>query len=282
MTALAEWNAGIVPVKEQTVRFCDVYDAWHESYRDKIKHSTWQNYNSSYLVFKSIENRNIGSLALSDYETAMRESGKAYPTLKHGKTLLQLMYRYAYAHGYVTVDQANMIAYLDPKHLATTDGNKLPHTIFTNDEIDILWKHSNEYVSQIILLLIYTGLRINELLNNPKENWHDDFIDITDAKTPAGIRQVPIAEKIKPIYYQLRETKILKYHQFCDRMKTELPLEAKHRCHDTRHTTATLLTEALVDERVVKMILGHAGDSVTFNVYTHSSMELMRDAVNKI
>lgn len=282
MNALSSWNSGIAPIKIQNVKFCEVFDAWHESYRGHVRESTWQNYKSTYLIFKSIENRNIASLSLSEYEMLMKESGKAYPTLKHAKSILKLMYKYAYAHGYVTIDQANMISYLDPKHLATSEGIKKPHTIFTNEEIDILWQHKDEYVTQIVLLLIYTGLRINELLENDKSNWHDDYIDITVSKTPAGVRKVPIADKVKPIYYVLRDSKIIKYHQFCDRMKKELPLDTRHRCHDTRHTTATLLTGALVDDRIIKMILGHSAGNITFDVYTHSNMELMREAINKI
>ena len=42
-----------------------------------------------------------------------------------------------------------------------------------------------------------------------------------------------------------------------------------HRPHDTRHTCISLLAEAGVDDRMVKKIVGHKGQGVTQQVYTH-------------
>ena len=49
-----------------------------------------------------------------------------------------------------------------------------------------------------ILILIYTGCRIGELLELKKEDIHLDerWFYVKEAKTQAGIREVPIAEKI--------------------------------------------------------------------------------------
>lgn len=56
----------------------------------------------------------------------------------------------------------------------------------------------------------------------------------------------------------------------------------KHRPHDTHHTCVSLLAAAGIDERIIKKIVGHAGQGVTENVYTHYELESLREAINKI
>lgn len=58
--------------------------------------------------------------------------------------------------------------------------------VFSKTDIDYLWTHSDKWECQILLILIYSGLRVNELLRNtaanvnPDEHWiyvPDIFID---------------------------------------------------------------------------------------------------------
>ena len=59
----------------------------------------------------------------------------------------------------------------------------------------------NKYY-QIILMLLYNGVRISEFLNLKKENVHLDeqYFDVISSKTENGIRKVPIADKLLPFY----------------------------------------------------------------------------------
>lgn len=70
-------------------------------------------------------------------------------------------------------------------------------------EIKTLWdaQKSNQYLS-VVLMLIYTGVRIGELLNLEKKDIHLDerWFYVKESKTDAGIREVPIAEKIVPFF----------------------------------------------------------------------------------
>ena len=56
----------------------------------------------------------------------------------------------------------------------------------------------------------------------------------------------------------------------------------EHKPHDTRHTCITLLTEAGIDERIIRQIVGHKGQGVTQIVYTHIDLENKLIAINKI
>ena len=61
-----------------------------------------------------------------------------------------------------------------------------------------------------------------------------------------------------------------------------LPLNMKHRPHDCRHTCVSLLTAVNVDERTIKRIVGHKGQGVTQQVYTHFEIETLLEAIDKI
>lgn len=55
-----------------------------------------------------------------------------------------------------------------------------------------------------------------------------------------------------------------------------------HKPHDTRHTCVSLLTEAGVDQRIIRKIVGHKGQGVTEVVYTHVELPAKLEAINKI
>jgi integrase len=59
-------------------------------------------------------------------------------------------------------------------------------------------------------------------------------------------------------------------------------LNMEHKPHDTRHTCVSLLTSAGVDERILKKIVGHKGQGVTEQVYTHVDLPDKLIAINRI
>lgn len=80
--------------------------------------------------------------------------------------------------------------------------NKLEHIAFTRAEIDILWKHTDDKLLEMMLILIYGGYRISEFCGIEKdqvdiENQSDNILD---SKTSNGIRVVHIADKILQYY----------------------------------------------------------------------------------
>ena len=84
--------------------------------------------------------------------------------------------------------------------------DKNPNTIdrspFQEDEIKHLWTVANDKYAMITLMLIYGGCRVSELLDLFKKNVHLDehYYDIVKSKTQAGIRKVPIADKVFPFF----------------------------------------------------------------------------------
>ena len=147
-------------------------------------------------------------------------------------------------------------------------------------------------------MLIYTGVRVSELLDLKKENINlsERWFDVTASKTQAGIRKVPINQKVLPFFkaWYLKnnceylistpEGKHFEYRNYYDSYWKPFMnlMHLEHRPHDCRHTCISLLATAGVDERMVKKIVGHKGQGVTQTVYTHFEIDALLDAIDKI
>ncbi|WP_339033243.1 site-specific integrase [Fusobacterium animalis] len=173
--------------------------------------------------------------------------------------------------------------------------------IFTTDEINILFDNldsDNRFIKKMsyaTLILIYTGLRIGELMNLKTEDvdLKNNILSIVESKTIAGIRKVPISEKIINLFkdnidyskeYFLYNKKGGQYNyvNFFQQFQTMLELLnlERHTIHDTRHTFATLLNNANANSTSIIKLIGHSDFSMTENVYTHKDIEELRKAVN--
>jgi integrase len=121
------------------------------------------------------------------------------------------------------------------------------------------------------------------------------YFKVTKSKTDAGVRTVPIAEKIVPFFehwlskdteyvFTNRQGKQFKDKNFRDSYWQPLMdlLNLPHLPHDTRHTCTSLLAEQDVNDKIIRKIVGHAGKTVTETVYTHYEIQSLIDAINKI
>ena len=129
------------------------------------------------------------------------ETRKGYQSLAHVKAMLCHLYKYAIENDISDKDYAQFI---DLTVYSKKDKeNKEPlHKPFTDDEINALWKNSDDDAAAVTLIMIYTGVRISELLNLKKADIHlsEQWFHVTKSKTAAGVRDVPTADKIVPLF----------------------------------------------------------------------------------
>lgn len=295
LQALASYNEDPYDLHLNTITFAEVYDKWSEIHYENIKFTN--GYQAAYKLCSNLYNMKFAEIKLDHLQQVVDESGKNTPTLKTLKNMWSLMWEYAVIHEIVPPDKREIIKYVDISKPGNPNGSK--RTPFSKAAITTLWKNqSNQYVS-IILMLIYSGCRISEMLDLKKEDVHleERWFFVKEAKTDAGIREVPIAEKTAPFFeywMQLNDSEYLlstpegshfKYRNYFDSywkpILKELSLPPLTP-HCTRHTCVSLLTEAGVDERIIQKIVGHKGQNVTQIVYTHVDLPNKLEAINKI
>ena len=227
-------------------------------------------------------------------QNAIDTCEKNYPTLRKIKVLFNQLYKYAMENDIVDKDYSQFVDIAKHK-----ERKEEIHKPFTDKEINKLWESidRNEYIS-VILMLIYSGVRISELLDLKKEDVHlnENYFDIIESKTEAGIRKVPIATKTKPFFekwinnnsdYLICNASNRKFTYSTFLRNYWLPLMSEfgfeHLPHDTRHTTVSMLVKANVNQTLIKRIVGHSGAmDLTEKVYTHFDVQQLVDAINLI
>ncbi len=165
-----------------------------------------------------------------------------------------------------------------------------------------------------IIICLYTGLRIGELL---ALGWEDiDFIakemcisktcrdgrdscgkylKIVDTpKTVSSVRKIPIPKHIVKILKEMKKNSTSQYvvsgndavsiraYQKSFELLLE-KIEIPHRgFHSLRHTFATRALECGMDVKTLSEILGHKSPTVTLNRYAHSMWEHKREMMDKL
>lgn len=299
LTALAHYNeaSSVHKTNARKITFSEVFDMWSLEHYPKISSSNIRGYNASYALCDSIDSMYFDEIRRIHLQRIVDTCGKNYPSLKKLKVLFTSMYKFALENDICTKDYAQ---YVDIHQYKSQNPNSLVRQPFSRSEIETLWakQEVSEYAS-VILMLIYSGCRISELLNLKKQNVNIDerWFDVIASKTESGIRKVPIANRVLPLFqywmdkndseYLLSSSDALHftyqnyYFYYWKPLMEQLGMSS-HRPHDTRHTCISLLTAAGIDERIIKRIVGHKGHSITEIVYTHFDIDQLFDAINKI
>ena len=130
-------------------------------------------------------------------QAVIDDSGKNHPTLRKIKSFLSQLFDFAVMNDIISKDK-HIVEYLDiGKGTQSTKHYKFSYT-----EIEALLKWSiNEYV-QVILMLIYTGVRPGELflLKKSNVNLSEESFNILEGKNSNAIRKVPIHKKLLPFF----------------------------------------------------------------------------------
>lgn len=297
LQALAAYNEDPYDLHLNTITFEEVYEKWSDIHFEKVSASNVNGYKASFRLCDKIKDMKFVDIKLDHLQQVVDDSGKNTPTLKKLKIMFGLMYDYAVIHEIVSQDKRDMVRYVDISKAGNP--NAYDRKPFSKKAIKTVWDaHDSNVYLTVVLILIYTGVRIGELLDLEKKDIHLDerWFYVKESKTDAGIREVPIAEKIVPFfeYWMTRncdhlictpDDKPFEYRNYYDSywkpMMQELSL-AKYTPHCTRHTCVSLLTEAGVDERIIQKIVGHKGQNVTQVVYTHVDLPFKLEAINKI
>lgn len=158
----------------------------------------------------------------------------------------------------------------------------------------------DEALARVIALGAFTGARIEEVCSLKVENCSDGVFIITDSKTDAGIRQVPIHPAIVALVdkmikestdgylvpskaggqYGVRSDP---YSKRFGRLKGSMGYGPDHVFHSIRKTVATLLEQAGVAEGIAADILGHEKKTLSYGLYSSgSSMAQKLEAISKV
>lgn len=247
--------------------------------KSKFAEGTRKQYEGGFKKFPHLHKRNIADIELWELEELFKNQTPAVQA--RIKKTLHNCYKYALKHDYVSKNLAEFIEVESAK--------PAEREVFTLEEIQSHWNvlESSPF-ADIPLILLYSGLRISELLELKIEDVDIDArtINITKSKTQAGIRIIPIHDRILPLiqkrcatgekYLIMNNGRKMAYSTFL-REHWDTP----HKPHEARHTFVTYLTKCSDDRLAIKRIVGHANSDVTDH-YTHRTTEELLEVINKL
>lgn len=146
--------------QRNTITLRQLFNEWLPIHSQSISRSA---VNSYHIAFKHISN--ISDMSITDIHfqhlqnviDSMHVKGLSYSSCKKVRTVLNQLFNYAIIKDYPITNYA----------LHLNLGPNVPtikRRVFTRQQINKLWAIDTSY-SRMILILLYTGLRIGELLN---------------------------------------------------------------------------------------------------------------------
>lgn len=166
--------------------------------------------------------------------------------------------------------------------------------------LDAATEKEDHELADLIRLGMYSGARIEELCALKVTDCTDEVLKITDSKTDAGIRRVPLHSELVEVVKRLKEASKdgyllsgLTFNKYGDRsnaigkrfgrLKKSLGFPDKKVFHSIRKTVVTLLEDAGVSENLTADIVGHEKPRITYGLYSGGhSVERMKEAIEKI
>lgn len=270
--------------------FSDVFQDWKAEHYREIGEKGVESYDRAFAVFSPLHEKKFRELKTADFQRVLdAHMLKSHSTVSKYKQLVTQMSDWAVREEIITTNLA--------KYIKLPENIKKEKEVFTESEIEMLQQEAitNE-TAKIILMLIYTGMRIGELFNLPVEDYHETYV-IGGEKTEAGRnRVIPIMPDGRCYFSYFSERangplflsgytgqKVISnfrrrdYYPLLDKMKIE-----RKTPHATRHTYASRARKNGMEPEILQKILGHTNYSTTANIYLHTDVESLLSAVEKL
>lgn len=268
--------------------FKEIKTLWLSSIKEKILPETFKNVVINLKHFEILNENKISDIKLFQLQKIFNDMDYSRGYKSNCKSVLNRIFNFALKNDFIDSNKVQFVE-LGKKNIV------VERKIFTRDEINILWQNLKVNNVYIILILIYTGMRIGELLNLKVADVDlgNKVIYIRKSKTSSGIRTIPIPDKILSLFtdnisyeneYFILSKNLTPLSYMTFKYRFNVLLEKlgiqKHTIHDTRHTFATMLNNADANSTSIIKLIGHSDFSITENVYTHKDMEELRKAIN--
>lgn len=288
LIALAEYHKSGIDLDLTKLTLEEVFNRWYERIEDKSSKTVLNSHNMTKSRLGILGKKPIKDVKVDHLQDWLDGVNLKPGSKKRLKSTLHQLFDYAIKNDIV---QKNPAKYLDI-------GEKVEPTgaIFTDEEIKTLWKHAdtNQH-AKTLLILIYTGMRVGELLDLRAEDLYlDENYAVGGNKTPSGRdRIIPFHREILPFVKERAENygclvpsgkgepigyRSFQYHFL--RLMTQFGWE--HKIHDTRKTAISLMHRAEIPMETIRIIVGHSGQGVTEQYYLRKTPKELVEAVNKM
>ena len=269
--------------------FRDVADSFESEYYQNLSYNTIRQYKRSVSdaveAFGKRPIRDISAQEIQDYVNEFSAQRYTKKTISAKLSALNLIFTYAIVHNHIKSNPCQYVRILDGAPSSKREA-------LTDEETQIVIQNKNAFFGLFAFTLLFTGLRECEALALTSDDIDNHSITVSktlyyqgnkpyikEPKTKAGIRSIALPDilyneiaQIKGVIFPNVKGEYLSksnFQRFWERYKKETGLDVTP--HQFRHTYATILFDAGIDEVSAKNLMGHSDIAITKNIYTHIS-----------
>ena len=281
---LAQYNNNPWDADRETITLAILYQRWYKIKFPKLGKSNQQSLQAAFKHCSKYYGMKYRSIKAFHMQDTIDNCGCAYSTQGAIKNLWGHLDKFAF--------ECDII---DKMYSQLTTAPPIPETSripFTVKEIEALWNISDQPWVDTVLIFLYSGFRLTELLTMKTEQ-----VDLKENTFTGGIktkngkeRKVPIHSKIKPfveklvkqgnVYlftYDNRKLSQTKYYEFWKNVMDSI--NAEHTPHEARHTFETFLDNAGGNRKCIDLLMGHKSSDVGNKVYNHKTLYQLQETI---
>jgi integrase len=287
LIALAQYNADPYDIDATKITLEELFSKWSDRAFPKMSKSSAGSLKSAFKHCKALYGMKYRDIKTMQMQDMIDGCGKGYSTQWAIKNLWGHLDKFALEMDVINKSYAQL-----------TTAAPIPETSkqpVTDEEVTALWQSQSQEWVDNVLVFLYSGWRISELLSLKNAN-----VDLTagtmrgGVKTKAGKdRLVPVHSKIFDIVqrrveqggeylfeYNNKKLSSAQYYTFWS-----VIMEAhgmNHTPHECRHTFRSRLDSAGANRVAINKIMGHSGADTGERVYTHKTIQELKDAIELI
>lgn len=281
---LAKYNDNPWNIDREKVTLAILYQHWLELKAPRLGKSNLDSLKSAYKYCSKYYGVKYRSLKAYQMQDCVDNCGCGYSTQGAIKNLWGHLDRFAFE-----------LDIIDKMYSQIVTAPPVPETSrepFTRQEVDALWEIADQDWVDTVLIYLYTGFRLNELLDMKTEqvNTAEQYFR-GGIKTRSGKdRIVPIHSRIRPLVekrirqggpylfsYQGRKLSQSQYYVFWREVMGKIGADKTP--HEARHTFETFLDNAGGNRKCIDMLMGHKSKDVGNRVYNHKTVEQLRETI---
>lgn len=280
--ALREYLVNPYSLDNKDMRVKELFDMW--SSKSKLNPQTIRGYRSAINQVPHLHNRIFRDIKVGELKDSITDLAPS--TQGNIKYLMKHLYMLGMELEIVDKDLSVFLQPDAPEHK--------PRQPFTLEQVKKIKEYRHPR-NEITLILLYTGMRITEILEMKREHVNlEERYFYGGKKTPTGkTRFTPIHDDIYHIiekhynngheYLITHKNRPVSYQSFLMHYWNGLReyLDTDQSPHCTRHTFVTQARKCGLDRDLVKKIVGHSKKDVT-DIYDHSDIEELLKEINKL
>lgn len=282
LSLLAQYNNDPWDVDRAKITMKELFDLWWEKKAPKLGESNRSSLKSASKHCSKLFNVPYKTIRSFQMQETIDSCGKGYSTQGAIKNLWGHLDRFA-----LELDVINR-CYSD---LLTSD--PVPETTrdrFSDEEINRLWDHQDEPWVDSVLVFIYSGWRINELLRLKIAD-----VDLVEGVIHGGSKTTNGKNRVVPIHSLIRpfvERRVAEGGEYLFSRNGKKCSESAYRAiwkeimdrlgitktpHECRHTFESLLDSAGANRKCIDLMMGHKSKDTGNRVYNHKTLQELKD-----